>query len=171
MLTCRPHRWARTSRRSVVGTAAAALLLGGCARAAPPPDRVAAAQATPATDSAATERRAGSGAWERCVEARAFAERELALARSGAAGEWVGGAARDSLRRAARGAQVVVEVVLDTLGAPDVGTMRVVRSEGQVFEALARRELTRMRWEPYEPTPGCAARHVVVIPFRLLAGK
>jgi hypothetical protein len=106
-----------------------------------------------------------------CAEARAFAEGEVARARAGPPGAWLDGPARDSLRRAARGATAVVEVVLDTLGAPDMTTLRVVRSEGQAFVELARRALGRLEWGRYEPAPGCAARRVVVIPFHLRAER
>ena len=70
----------------------------------------------------------------------------------------------EPLRRASVAGTVVVEVVVDTAGRPEMVTLRLVRSDHELFARAVRATLPRMRFVPAEAR-GRKVRQLVRVPF------
>ncbi|MDQ6828853.1 MAG: carboxypeptidase-like regulatory domain-containing protein [Gemmatimonadota bacterium] len=86
----------------------------------------------------------------------------LALSGDDAMPKRSGDAAKDA---EIRNAQVIAQVAIDTLGHPDIHTLRVLSSRSADFVAMARNQIAQMTFPPTEEIPGCKVTQVIVIPF------
>lgn len=74
----------------------------------------------------------------------------------------------DSLLRAGVSGQVLVEVVVDTTGAPDMSTFGVILSTNPLFTAAVRRAVVETSFSP-ALLDGRTVRQLVQLPFRFVA--
>ena len=70
----------------------------------------------------------------------------------------------ESLRRASVTGMVVAEFVVDTAGRAELATLRLVRSDYELFASAVREALPRMRFVPAEAR-GRKVRQLVRVPF------
>ena len=66
-------------------------------------------------------------------------------------------------------AAAVLQFVVDTLGRPEMETVRAVGAHEGVYEDVARQRLMALHFDPSEPLPGCRARRLMVVAFHIRA--